>query len=148
MKPALILGLGNALMGDDGAGARVAELLAADGAVTERAEVIAGGTDVLRWMDQLDGRERVVLVDAVACCDEPGRISVVDEPLLDRLPGYAHSLSAGQAVELMRSLMPGLQKTKFTWVLVHVTSVRLGPELSSEVAASVPLAAAVVKGLL
>jgi len=59
-----------------------------------------------------------------------------------------HSLSAAQAVELMRKVMPGLQDTRFTWVLVHVPSARVSQEMSPEVAAAVPLAAAVVKGLL
>src|ERR1039458_2331996 len=78
-KPRLVLGLGNPLMGDDGAGARVAEMLAADSAVTDRAEVFAAGTDLLRSMERIDGRERVILVDAVECGDEPGRISVRSE---------------------------------------------------------------------
>jgi hydrogenase maturation protease len=148
MKPRLVLGLGNPLMGDDGAGARVAEMLAADSAVTDRAEVFTAGTDLLRSMERIDGRERVILVDAVECGDEPGRISVLDEPLLDQRQGDAHSLSAAQAVELMRHTMPGLRETKFTWVLVHVASVRANGVLSAKVAAAVPVAAAVVKGLL
>jgi hydrogenase maturation protease len=119
MKPLLILGLGNPLMGDDGAGVRVSELLATDAAVTECADVMIAGTDLLRSMDRIEGRERVILVDSVECADEPGCISVVDEPLLEERLEYAHSLSAAQAVELMRFVMPGLRQTKFTWVLVH-----------------------------
>ena len=148
MKPVLILGLGNPLMGDDGAGARVSELLAADAAVTERADVWTAGSDLLRSMDRIEGRQRVILVDAVECTGDPGRISVVEEALLEERAEYAHSLSAAQAVALMQSVMPRLRDTKFTWVLVHVTSVRAGCGLSEEVAAAAPVAAAVVKGML
>jgi hydrogenase maturation protease len=148
MKPWLVLGLGNPLMGDDGAGARVTEMLARDSTVTDRAEVLTAGTDVLRSMERIDGREHVILVDAVECGDKPGRISVLDEPLFEERQEYAHSLSAAQAVELMRSAMPGLRGTKFTWVLVHVAPVKASEGLSADVAAAVPVAAAVVKGLL
>jgi hydrogenase maturation protease len=148
MKPLLVLGLGNSLMGDDAAGVSVAEMLAEDSTVTDRAEVWTAGADVLRSMDRIGGRERVILVDAVECVEAPGRVSVVDEPLLDENRGHAHWLSAPQAVELMRRAMPGLRQTRFTWVLVQVASVKAHEGLSADVAAAVPVAAAVVKGLL
>ena len=148
MKPLLIIGLGNPLMGDDSAGLRVSDLLASDSAVTNAADVIAGGTDLLSSMDRIEGRTRVILVDAVESLSDPGRISVIEGPLLEERAEYVHSLSAAQAVELMRQVMPGLQGTRFTWVLVHVASARVLQQMSPEVAAVVPLAAAVVKGLL
>jgi hydrogenase maturation protease len=132
MKPLLVLGLGNSLMGDDAAGVAVTEMLAGDSTVTDRAEIWTAGADVLRSMDRIGGRERVILVDAVECGEEPGLVSVVDEPRF----------------ELMRRTMPGLRRTKFTWVLVHVASVKAHEGLSADVAAAVPVAAAVVKGLL
>jgi hydrogenase maturation protease len=147
MKP-MVLGLGNPLMGDDGAGARVAEMLARDSTVTASAEVWTAGTDVLRWLERMDGRDRVILVDAVESDGEPGRVSVCGQPPLGRPAESAHSLSAAQAVEVMRRTMPGLRETQFTWVMVHVASVEANDALSPEVAAAVPVAAAVVKGLL
>jgi hydrogenase maturation protease len=148
MKPFAVLGLGNSLMGDDAAGVAVAEMLARDPTVTDRAEVWTAGADVLRSMDRIDGRERVILVDAVECGQEPGRVSVVDQPPLDRPHGHAHWLSAAEAVELMRRAMPGLRPAKFTWVLVHVASIKAQEGLSAEVAAAIPAAAAAVKALL
>jgi hydrogenase maturation protease len=144
----LILGLGNSLMGDDAAGIRVAELLAADETVTDRADVWTAGTDVLRSMDRMDGRERVILVDAVECADGAGRVSVVDGPLADTPAGHAHWLSAAQSLELMRRALPGLGVTRFTWVLVHVESVTAHEGLSPRVAALVPVVVAAVKALL
>ncbi|MGA2118841.1 MAG: hydrogenase maturation protease [Bryobacteraceae bacterium] len=148
MKPVAVLGLGSSLMGDDAAGVAVAEMLARDSTVTDRAEVWTAGADVLRSMDRIDGRQRVILVDAVECGEEPGRVSVVDQPPLDGQRGHAHWLSAAQAVELMRRAMPGLGPTKFTWVLLHVASVKAQEGLSAEVAAAIPAAAAAVKTLL
>jgi len=148
VKPVLILGLGSSVMGDDAAGIRAAEMLAADAAVSDRAEVWMAGTDVLRSMDRMDGRERVILVDAVECGGEAERVSIVDGPLDDAPAGHAHWLSAAQSVELMRRTMPSLHATKFTWVLVHVARVNAGEGLSANVAALIPVAAAAVKALL
>jgi hydrogenase maturation protease len=126
----------------------VAELLAQDPSVTACAEVATAGTDLLRSIDRIAGRRRVILVDATECADHPGGVSIVDEPLLDEHTQYAHSLSAPHAVELMRRAAPGLRETKFTWVLVHVASVNMEAALSTEVAAALPVAAAAVKKLI
>ena len=148
MNRTLILGLGNPLMGDDGAGLRVAELLSADAFVTARADVIAAGTDLLSLMDRFAGRERIILVDAATCEQGPGRLSVVDQVLLEERPEHVHSLSAPQAVELLRTVMPGLRHARFTWVLIGVVSACVGQEMSADVAAAVPQAAAMIKGWL
>ena len=71
MKPLLIVGLGNPLMGDDGVGAVLAESLAG----RADADVLIGGTDLLRCAAQIEGRERVILIDAVIG-DTPGEIIV------------------------------------------------------------------------
>jgi hydrogenase maturation protease len=148
MKRTLILGLGNTLMGDDGAGMRVAELLLADPFVTIRADVIAAGTDVLRVADRFAGRRLVILVDAAICDHEPGWISVADECLCEEHKEHAHSLSAPHTVELLQTVMPFLAHASFKWVLIGVSSVGVGQEMSARVAAAVPHAAAMIKRLL
>ena len=65
MKPLLVIGLGNPLMGDEGVGCHVADRLAADPRLPEHVEVISGGTDLLRYADRMEGRGRVVIVDAI-----------------------------------------------------------------------------------
>jgi len=148
MKRPLILGLGNSLMGDDGVGVRVAELLSADPTVTTKADVIAAGTDLLSLINYFAGRTRVILVDAVACGVEPGRVSVVDEVMVEESRQLAHSLSAPQVVKLLQTVMPVLGYAQFTWVLIGVASAGIGQEMSAEVTAAVQPAAELVKGLL
>src|ERR1022692_4627864 len=97
MKPLLIVGLGNPLMGDDGVGALVAESLA--GHVD--ADVLLGGTDLLRYADEMEGRKCVILIDAVES-DTPGTMVVTDEDPLEGTPAGAHTLSAPAAVRLLR----------------------------------------------
>jgi hydrogenase maturation protease len=130
MKPLLIVGLGNPLMGDDGVGARVVESLA--GQVD--ADVLIGGTDLLRYAGEMEDRERVILIDAIES-DVAGEIIVTDEDPPEGPPPGAHTLSAPAAVRLLRPLMP---EVRFTWLLAGVHSARMAEGLSPELAAALP----------
>ncbi len=105
MKRPLVIGLGNSLMGDDGVGCRAAELLAGDPRLPAGVEVIAGGTDLLRYAVEIQGRSRIVVIDAVQSDSEPGSVQEVEPGPLDRQE-HAHHLSAAQAVALLRMLTP------------------------------------------
>ena len=144
-KPLLILGLGNPLMSDDGVGVRAAEMLAADPEVLRRADVVAGGSDLLRYMDLFEGRRRVILIDAAEGPGDPGDVSMVEDVPGGNRPESAHALSAPDALDLMRRVMPSLEETRFTWVLVRIRSAAIHPEISPEIAAALPRAAEVVR---
>ena len=134
MKPLLIVGLGNPLMGDDGVGAQVAASVV--GHVC--ADVLIGGTDLLRHAGQIELRERVILVDAVlidAGSDAVGEITVTDEDPPEGPAAAAHTLSAPAAVRLFRHLMP---EVRFTWMLASVCSARMGEGLSPELVSALP----------
>ena len=130
MKPLLIVGLGNPLMGDDGVGARVAQ------SVTGHldADVLLGGTDLLRYAGDMESRERVILIDAIES-DVAGEITVTDEDPPEGPPTGAHTLSASAAVRLLRHLMP---EVRFTWMLVGVCSAQVGEGLSPELESALP----------
>ena len=134
MNPLLVIGLGNPLMGDDGIGWHVADRLAGDPRLPDGVEVIRGGTDLLRCAAQIEGRSRVVLVDAVQDDAPPGTVSVIGEEAADLHQGHAHHLSAGQAMGLLRLTMP----VCFTLLGVSVRSVRMAPELSPALCARMP----------
>jgi hydrogenase maturation protease len=134
MNPLLVLGLGNPLMGDDGIGWHVADRLAGDPRLPDGVEVIRGGTDLLRCAAQIEGRSRVVLVDAVQDDAPPGTVSVIGEEAADLHQGHAHHLSAGQAMGLLRLTMP----VRFTLLGVSVSSVRTASELSPALCARMP----------
>jgi hydrogenase maturation protease len=137
MKPDLVIGLGNPLMGDDGAGAAAAEILANDRTLARRVDVICADTDVLSCATQMERRRRVVLIDAMEG-EIPGDISVLREsPPLDAQQ-HAHHLSAPAMLALLRQVTPTLRDTEFTWILVTVSSAKVGTQLSPEVAAAIP----------
>ena len=130
MKPLLIVGLGNPLMGDDGVGAMAAESMA--GQVD--ADILLAGSDLLRCAGQMEGRKHVILIDAVES-DVVGEITVTDEDPPDEPSAGAHTLYAPAAVGLFRHLMP---EVRFTWMLVGIRSARVGEGLSPELAAALP----------
>jgi hydrogenase maturation protease len=139
MKPVLVIGLGNTLMGDDGVGCVVAVRLAADPRLPCHVEVLEGGSDLLRFVDEVQGRERVIVVDAVLEPGSPGKLASV--PDADERQPNAHQLSAPQAAQLL-GLATG---ARIELLGISVDSVLAGEGLSPLIEASVP---AVVDHLL
>ena len=69
-----VIGLGNVLLGDDGFGPSVVELLRAGWQFPASVALIDAGTPGLDLVNYLDGREVVVLVDTVAATGAPGEL--------------------------------------------------------------------------
>lgn len=70
----LIIGLGNPLMGDDGAGIQVVnELQKLD--LPDYVDVIDGGTPGVGLIDMMSGYSRVIVVDAVMGACHPELVS-------------------------------------------------------------------------
>ena len=86
----MVIGLGNPLRGDDGVGVRVAEALA-EQALPDDVEVVDGGTQGLGLVNLMEGRQRVILVDAADMGKAPGEFVrfTLDEV---RLPGRGRAL--------------------------------------------------------
>lgn len=124
MKPELVIGLGNPLMGDDCVGHIVAERLADDPRLPEGVEVLCGGTDLLRCAGQMAGRRRVIVIDALQDGGEPGEIVAVKQAdvELDPHQAHAHHLSAVQAMRLLDMNSP----TPFLLLGVSIPSAAFG----------------------
>jgi hydrogenase maturation protease len=108
MNPSLVLGVGNSFRGDDGAGPAVARLLRRD--PPPGVEVRECPGELTPLIDVLEGRERVILIDAARGDDgggAPGRIHRLDaarRPLPAALfAGSTHDLGLAAAVELLRA---------------------------------------------
>lgn len=88
----LILGLGNPLMGDDGVGIQVVNELK-NANLSEKVDIIDGGTAGIDLIDMISGYERVIVVDAV-------RKGFSDED-----KGYSlHDVGLTPALRLMQAL--------------------------------------------
>ena len=101
----VIVGVGNPLARDEGLGPRAIERLARRD-LPEAVEVIDAGTDLLAVIGDLEGAERVILIDAVQTGAEPGTIHRFTlEELLEKAadePEWrsAHDLTVVGAVRL------------------------------------------------
>lgn len=76
-KNILVLGLGNILLGDEGVGVRVIEHLLSR-SLPDEIEVIDGGTAGYELINFFEGKEKVIIVDAVKTNDTPGSVYKMD----------------------------------------------------------------------
>jgi len=139
MKPVLVLGLGNPLQQDDGVGIRVvAELERRE--LPPHVEVMDGGTPGVGLINLMEGRARVVIVDAAEMGRRPGevvRFRAEDVKLTGssarfslHRSGVADALALADALKLSlpEIVVYGVQPARVGW----------GEELSAEVAAAIP----------
>jgi hydrogenase maturation protease len=135
----LILGLGNVLRGDDGAGPAVIEWLDQQ-ALPAEVEAVDGGTAGLDIVSTLMGHERAIIVDAANVGRAPGewarftpdvaRLRDNDTTLSLHSAGLAQALALGAALNVLPPtiIIYGVQPQNLDW----------SPQLSAEVQAAVP----------
>jgi hydrogenase maturation protease len=104
----LVVGVGNELRGDDGAGVQVARRLP-DAANAGGFEVREHQGEPTELLDAWQGRDAVVLVDTMQSGDPPGTIRRLDassRPLPVPLSGSSstHAFTLGDTIELGRAL--------------------------------------------
>jgi hydrogenase maturation protease len=137
----LVLGIGNALRGDDGVGPRVIDALAraaADGdseALPEGTVLRDGGTAGIGLLFEVVAARRVIVVDAVAPGRAPGTVTTTqatpdgDGPVADLVA--TASMVAGRALDV-------------TVVGIEAGDVAPGIALTPAVEAAIPQAVAAV----
>ncbi|MFO7949201.1 MAG: hydrogenase maturation protease [Candidatus Fermentibacteraceae bacterium] len=107
MPDTIVLGMGNPILGDDGAGYRVAELLRDRFSGSCGPEVIPTSCDWICILDRLDGFRRLVVVDTVSTGSHPpGTLRALSPAeLRSNSPLYSiHHLSVIEALELGGSM--------------------------------------------
>ena len=77
-----VIGLGNLLLGDEGVGVHAVDLLAARYTFTPSVDLVDGGTLGLDLLPFLEGRDRVLLIDAADFGRPPGHIGFLESPEL------------------------------------------------------------------
>jgi hydrogenase maturation protease len=82
----VVVGIGSVLLGDDGFGPSVVELVRAGWKIPDDVELLDAGTPGLDLAGHLHEREKVVLIDAVAAEGDPGDICCYQGEELRNLP--------------------------------------------------------------
>jgi hydrogenase maturation protease len=102
----VVIGVGNAFRGDDGAGRAVARLL--QDRVPDELDVVVCELEPTRLIDAWDGADAALVVDAVASGAEPGTVHRFDATS-GALPSRefrssTHALGIGETIELARAV--------------------------------------------
>ena len=141
--PALVLGVGNVLLGDDGVGVRLVEelrRLAADdpAAVPAWARRVDGGTLGLGLLDAVRGARSLLLLDAVNLDQEAGTVGVLRGDAIFVSGGRGAATIPGSVGEMLAAArLMGWLPDLVTLVGVQVGDTGFGMGLSSEVEGAV-----------
>lgn len=131
----LVVGLGNSLMADDGAGIAVAELLRArDLPGDARAEV--GDTDSLRILSLWQGEPEIWLVDALLQGSPPGTIHRLSHEAVLSIPqphAAAHYLSLPESLRWIAAARPEMKDVRYRLYGIEPEIVEMKPGLSEHV---------------
>ncbi len=137
MSSTLVLGVGNPACGDDGAGPALVARLRRH--APRGADLVASDGEVVRLLAALEGRARVILVDAARSGRAPGSILRLPGGELERLTtlraGSTHALGVAQALALHYAL--GRPPAEVRVYAIEGRCFRPGEGLSREVARAV-----------
>lgn len=141
----LVLGIGNTVMTDDGAGPRVIQRLRERFSFPRDVELLDGGTLGLDLLPRLEGVKRLIIVDAVETGEPPGsivRLTGDDIPIAMQTKLSPHQMGL-QDLLSVASLQGNLPPETVLWG-VQPDSIEMGTELTPEVSAAVERLASAV----
>ena len=138
-KPFLILGIGNLLRTDDGVGVHVVNRLNDSQELPDWVEAIDLGTCGLDIPGMIQGRDHVIVIDALEADEEPGGIFKIDALHLASSKPHAISLHEAGIVEALKSLeMLGERPDVEILGVVAQDLSTMGMELTRAVKAAIP----------
>ncbi|MCX7946379.1 MAG: HyaD/HybD family hydrogenase maturation endopeptidase [Hydrogenophilus sp.] len=140
MKKAVVLGIGNILMGDDGLGIAAVESLQRDYRLPAAVEVLDGGTAGMELLEAIEGSDFLLVVDAIDAQQKPGSlIRLIDDevPIFFRRHLSPHGISFPDALAALELL--GRLPHEVIVLGLQPQSIALSMELSPTIQAQLPL---------
>lgn len=134
MRQAVVLGIGNRLMGDDGIGNDIVEELKRREAFPGLM-VLAGETDTDYCMKELEGADNVILIDAANMGNEPCSVTVL--PLRSIL-GELSFLRFSHHFDLLRAMKQQNYQGDGMLLAVEACSIQYRLGLSTQMKAQFP----------
>ncbi|MBI4727785.1 hydrogenase maturation protease [candidate division TA06 bacterium] len=149
-KSTIIIGLGNPILSDDGAGLQAARKLKEalkDRNDVEVVEAYAGG---LRLLDLLVGHQRAIIIDAMETACEPGTIRRFSPSDLQqtRNVSSSHDASLTNALETGRALGMDMPPEVIVFGIEAAAVDNFSEALTEKVAKAVPDMIKTVMGLI
>lgn len=134
----LILGIGNILLKDEGIGIHVINKLK-ELTLPENVEVIDGGTAGLDLIDLIEGRKKLIVIDAVKAGGVPGTIYRLTEENLDIKPKAIMSFHDIDLLDALYMVQTTGEKPKEIIVIgIEPKDMSDGLELSPEIEERIP----------
>jgi hydrogenase maturation protease len=144
--PIAVIGLGNLLLGDDGFGPTVIELLRAGWQFPECVDLIDAGTPGLALTTYVLDREAVILIDAVAAHGESGELRLYRGAELQRIPMKPrvspHDPAVGEALAIAEFAGLDLHRVLLVGAIPQSTAAGVG--LTDAMRSAADAAAAIV----
>ena len=137
-KKAMVLGVGNLLLSDEGVGVHVVRKLM-EMALPPRVEVVDGGVRGLGLMGTVAGADCLIVIDAVRGGGPPGSIYRFDVEDLTKSPQmYKMSVHEVGILDVLHVSRLVGQTPNTTIIGIEPKSLEMGMDLSPEIQAKVP----------
>ena len=132
----VVLGLGNVLHTDDGAGAQAIKMLREDARVPTVVSLVEGGTLGLELLPYIWDCSRLIVIDAVDVGQKPGTVIRMTGDELNSLPGNSsvHQLGVADLLVALRVLAE--RQPEVVLLGVQPADTEWSTELSPPVAAA------------
>ncbi|MEF8822965.1 MAG: HyaD/HybD family hydrogenase maturation endopeptidase [Desulfohalobiaceae bacterium] len=131
----LILGIGNVLLSDEGAGVMAVWKLQQDYALPPEVEVLDGGTSGMELLSTIENRKRLFLLDAISSENvDPGsviRIDLSEEPGFFQNKVSPHQLGLSEILAVTQ--LTDTQPENIVLYGIRPSSLETGTELTPEV---------------
>jgi hydrogenase maturation protease len=135
----LVIGLGNPLMGDDGAGVTALERLRRSWVLPDEVELVDGGTWGMNLLPIIESAERLILLDAIRTGAAPGTLTVLERAELPRyfsLKLSPHQIDLREVLALAE--LRGALPLDLVALGIEPARVEMGVPLSAPVEAAMP----------
>jgi hydrogenase maturation protease len=151
----IVLGIGNTLMSDDGAGIHVVNALQSQQRTTSfpagNIELLDGGTLGYLLIDRISDADGLIIVDSANLGQAPGTLRVMEDAEIDRFLDDNQSTSVHEVglIDLLQMMALNNEAPRLRALVgIQPEMIGWGTEMSPVVAASMPLACMAVRNIL
>lgn len=150
MNNAVVLAIGNLLLADDGAGAKVLAALYRHASLPGRPRLLEGGTLSFSLAPELEDCDALIVVDASRMGAAPGTVRCFEAAAMDRQLNRSgrsvHEVGLADVLDMLR--LTDRLPARRALIGIEPATIDWGEDLTPPVAAAVPAAAEQIIDLL